>query len=258
MAHAQPAAPPPSPPQQPLLIARLGPSPIDPAALGALRGLFEGLRATLLELGVPIDSFQGFSDEIRDLPYRYDEALGGALFIGLQPPPTDSSGGEERGGGGVGGDETAPSDPQRRGALLTVTDADSGARMRGVPVACIAFKAQPAAGPGAAEIKRLFVSPAARGRGHGRAMTLRLLAAAARAGYTRAVLDTLRRLPAAVALYRGLGFAGVPPYVPNPMEDVEYLGCALPHPAAVCGAEAGAGVEGEGGAAGGGEAAGRH
>lgn len=180
-----------------LLIARLGPTPVDPAALGALRRLFEGLRETLLDLDVPIDEFQGFNAEIAALPYAYDEALGGLLLLGLEP---------------------------REGPdALCVRDATSGALLHGAPVACVALKALPAAGHGAGEIKRLFVAPAARARGHGRTMTLRLMAEARAAGVAALVLDTLERLPAALALYRSLGFTPRPPYVHNPMPDVHFL-----------------------------------
>lgn len=182
------------------VIARLGPSPIAEDALDILRSLFEGLRSTLLELGVPIDSFQGFGEEIDNLPYKYDESLGGTLLLGLEVN-------EE--------------------AKFTVFDHDSGEKYIGDPVACIAFKALPSAGDGVAEIKRLYVSPACRGKRYGRVMTERLTDVARRAGYKRFVLDTLHRLPAALKLYRSMGFVDVEPYVFNPMEDVVYLGKEL-------------------------------
>ena len=46
--------------------------------------------------------------------------------------------------------------------------------------------------------------------------------------YTRAVLDTLERLPAAVRLYTGLGFDRIEAYCHNPLHDAVYMGTPLP------------------------------
>ena len=66
-----------------------------------------------------------------------------------------------------------------------------------------------------AEIKRMFVVPAARGRGHGRRVLDELEVAAAELGYRRLRLDTAQSLTTAIALYRGAGYRDIPDYNGN-------------------------------------------
>jgi GNAT superfamily N-acetyltransferase len=68
---------------------------------------------------------------------------------------------------------------------------------------------------GVAEIKRMFVEPAARGRGFGRRVLLELEAAAADLGYRRLRLDTAESLTTATALYRSAGYRDIPDYNGN-------------------------------------------
>jgi GNAT superfamily N-acetyltransferase len=70
-------------------------------------------------------------------------------------------------------------------------------------------------GEDVAEIKRMFVEPAARGRGYGRRVLDELEAAAAELGYRRLRLDTAQSLVAATALYRSAGYRDVPDYNGN-------------------------------------------
>jgi GNAT superfamily N-acetyltransferase len=71
------------------------------------------------------------------------------------------------------------------------------------------------------EMKRMFVSPAARGRGVGRALGAELIRAARGQAYTSMYLDTSIRQAEALSLYRSLGFAEVEPYYdpPAPLRD---------------------------------------
>ncbi|MEL6887412.1 MAG: GNAT family N-acetyltransferase [Pseudomonadota bacterium] len=70
---------------------------------------------------------------------------------------------------------------------------------------------------GVTEIKRVFVDPAARGLGAGRALMADGMRRAAADGYGRMVLDTIAPLTEAITLYKRLGFAPCAPfYEPDP------------------------------------------
>lgn len=90
----------------------------------------------------------------------------------------------------------------------------------GRPAGCIALR--PLEG-GNCEMKRLFVRPAFRGRGIGRALAERVIADARELGYNAMLLDTLVSLPAAAALYQTLGFTQTGPYRFNPQPDALFL-----------------------------------
>lgn len=61
-----------------------------------------------------------------------------------------------------------------------------------------------------AEIKRMYVVPAAQRQGHARRMLAHLEATAAEAGYVGLVLETGIRQPEAIALYESAGYTQVP------------------------------------------------
>ena len=66
------------------------------------------------------------------------------------------------------------------------------------------------------EVKHLWLSPAARGQGAGRALLIELERRAAAFGAERLVLDTNESLTAAGNLYRTSGYVSVEPYNDNP------------------------------------------
>lgn len=107
-----------------------------------------------------------------------------------------------------GGVDTTPIDPRQfddpRGRFV-VGYVDAAA------VGCGGWRARdgaedPELRPGDAEIKRMYVAAAHRGRGYARAILAELERTAAAAGRLRAVLESGTRQPESVALYRSSGY----------------------------------------------------
>ncbi len=70
-------------------------------------------------------------------------------------------------------------------------------------------------GDGVCEIKRMFVVPDARGRGHGRRVLEALERVAVSLGYERARLDTATSMTTAMALYASAGYEPIGDYNGN-------------------------------------------
>ncbi len=71
---------------------------------------------------------------------------------------------------------------------------------------------------GVGEIQRMYVLPALRGKGIGRAIVNRLVDDARLIGYRQLRLESLEFLKEAHALYRSIGFREIDPYTANSME----------------------------------------
>ena len=141
-------------------------------------------------------------DEARTLFLEYAEALGVDLcFQGF-----------DRELAGLPGDYARPA-----GRLLA-------ARAGGQLLGCVALRAL---GDGACEMKRLYVRPAARRSGTGRALAEAVIDAARSEGYERMQLDTLPQMVEAQPLYASLGFREIEPYYGNPVPGARFLELAL-------------------------------
>jgi ribosomal protein S18 acetylase RimI-like enzyme len=106
------------------------------------------------------------------------------------------------------------------GGVLLLARGDDGA-----PLGCVGLR--PLADHGDCEMKRLYVAPAGRGLGVGRALVTAVVAAARQAGYRRMLLDTLPSMAAAMALYEEAGFATIPAYYDTPVEGTRFMALAL-------------------------------
>ena len=93
-------------------------------------------------------------------------------------------------------------------------------RVDGVPLGSVAVRSS---APGIAELKRLYLRPAARGAGAGRSLVITALEWAREAGYERMRLDTVPGMEVAQALYRALGFHEIAAYRHNPIPGVRFF-----------------------------------
>lgn len=106
--------------------------------------------------------------------------------------------------------------------------------LRPLDSACLADLSTVASGEGgsarsakAAEMKRLYVAPAARGKGLARTLILRLLDEARSLGYRELRLDTLPMMGNAQALYASMGFTDIAPYYDTPIRGTRFMAMRL-------------------------------
>ena len=94
-------------------------------------------------------------------------------------------------------------------------------------VGCVALRRL---SPTDAEMKRLYIQPAYRHLGIGRALAQCIVERARELGYRRMLLDTLESMRGAQALYRSLGFVAIAPYYINPLPGALYFAKDLTGP----------------------------
>jgi DNA-binding MarR family transcriptional regulator/N-acetylglutamate synthase-like GNAT family acetyltransferase len=165
---------------------------LDPARreqlVGAMRTVERLLTAGIVEIAVEDPT----SAAARDCLERYFEEIDARFETGFDPGhtlPLDAA------------DMTEPA-----GLLLV-------ARLRGEPVGCGALKFYPDA---PAYLKRMWISPSARGLGLGRRMLAELEEQARRHGAPAVQLETNRALREAIALYRSSSYTEIEPFNAEP------------------------------------------
>ncbi|MEM7091122.1 MAG: GNAT family N-acetyltransferase [Pseudomonadota bacterium] len=94
------------------------------------------------------------------------------------------------------------------------------AKLDRLPIGCGMVQSH---GPGDAEIKRVYVSPDARGMGAGRLLMDQLIADCRDLGFRRILMDTAKPLIKAQALYDEMGFSRRGPYQAVPELAKDFL-----------------------------------
>ncbi|KAL8825674.1 MAG: hypothetical protein Q9170_007706 [Blastenia crenularia] len=91
----------------------------------------------------------------------------------------------------------------------------------GEPIGCVALRSLN--GEGCCEMKRLYVAPAGRGLGLGKALVNAIIKVASESKYRTMRLDTLPTMTAALALYGKLGFVETEAYYETPIAGTRFL-----------------------------------
>lgn len=94
-------------------------------------------------------------------------------------------------------------------------------RSGGEAIGCVGMR--PIEPTGCCEMKRLFVTPQARGLGLGKALVEAVVVEARRIGYREIRLDTLPTMDEAIGLYRKLGFEEIAPYYVTPIAGTRFM-----------------------------------
>lgn len=145
---------------------------------------------------------EGDIPEVRRMLQEYVEWIG--LDLAFQEIDAELS--------GLPGDYAPPG-----GALLVAVNGDRHVGMIAV---------RPLEGE-VAEMKRLYVRPAARGQGLARRLVAHICEHARTLGYREIRLDTLPKMGEAQALYEALGFRDIEPYYDTPIAGTRFMSRTL-------------------------------
>ncbi len=127
--------------------------------------------------------------------YEAELLARGRPFSPLDPPA------------GSGGTRVEVHEMEPPGGTFLVASEDD------VPVACGGLRTL---APGVGEVKRMYVAPGARRRGHARRLLAELEACARELGHRRLRLDTNAAQPEALELYAACGYAEIADYNGSP------------------------------------------
>lgn len=153
-------------------------------------------------------TFQDFASELQSLPGKYSPQHGGELLLAY------SADEQKTPLGCVAIRPLKPGSPSAEQDDSQVQNHEAQSEPPQRPRVCC-------------EMKRLYVSPEARGMGLGKALTDAVVQKAKELGYGEMRLDTLPSMAGAIQLYRRLGFVDIPPYYETPVEGTVFLSLNL-------------------------------
>jgi len=198
--------------------------PAGPGDWDTVRALF---REYLSELDVDLD-FQYVEEELAALPGPYAAPHGAVLLAVLEEDdslrPGEDSLRPDEDSLRSGRDSSRPSrDSPRPGEQ----ERPDPALARAVGVVAVKPLPDTNERERVCEMKRLFVRPAARGRGIGHDLARAIIDASREMGYDRMRLDTVASMHAARSVYQSLGFEERSAYYNNPLANVVYYERAI-------------------------------
>jgi GNAT superfamily N-acetyltransferase len=208
-------------PSHPKSYIRLAKFPKDKEAVGRL------FLAYAQSLPISLD-FQNFEGELATLPGKYAQEQGGAVWLAYS---TRRSGAEHMSSTATsptsGASTSTPSNAEEadwEGRAIGViglrpfyrpTTAESAALLQNSTTSSTTTTT-------ACELKRLYLTPDARGTGVGKLLLDAAVQKARELGYREVLLDTLRTMTAARRLYEGYGFVECGEYYENPNDVLFY------------------------------------
>lgn len=104
------------------------------------------------------------------------------------------------------------------GCLLLARSATTG-----TVLGCVALRPLRSVSHTCCEMKRLYVLPAGRGAGVGKALVREVVEVARGLGYRTMRLDTLPRMQAAITMYEAVGFRRCEKYYDTPLEGTVFM-----------------------------------